>query len=47
VLSADDSRSLLEGIRAHVSTTKRAPTDAELLHLALQCLPERIHPHRT
>ena len=47
VLSTDDSRSLLESIRVHVSSTKRAPTDVELLHLALQCLPERLHPHRT
>jgi homocitrate synthase NifV len=43
VLSTDDSRSLLEGI-PHVSATKRAPTDAELLP-GPQCL--RAFPHRT
>jgi homocitrate synthase NifV len=36
VLSADDGAALLQGIRQHVKNTKRAPSDPELLHLALQ-----------
>lgn len=36
VLSAEDGAALLQGIRRHVNSTKRAPSDPELLHLALQ-----------
>jgi homocitrate synthase NifV len=39
-LSADQARLLLDRIRAHVSTTKRAPSDSDLIRFYLESLPQ-------
>ncbi len=39
LLAAEDVGAVLERVRQHVGHNKRAPTDAELLHLVLQALP--------
>jgi homocitrate synthase NifV len=44
VLSGEQAGALLERIRGHVTATKRAPTDAELIGFHVQAQPCPMAP---